>query len=45
MPELGAIPMHFSYNRGVPVLNEYETDKKIAYVFNLPENFSTKEVS
>lgn len=45
LPELNAIPTHFSYKRGVAILNEYEMDKKIAYVFNLPENFSTKEVS
>lgn len=37
--------MHFSYNRGVALIPEYEWDKKCAYVFNLPENVSSKEIS
>lgn len=37
--------MHFSYHRGAPIIPEYEMDKKIAYVFNLPDEFSTKEVA
>lgn len=37
--------MHFSYKRGVPIINEYEIDKKTAYIFNLPEDFSTKDIS
>jgi len=42
MPDLDAIPMHFSYKRGIPILNEYEIDKKIAYVFNLPDDLNTR---
>lgn len=37
--------MHFSYSRGVSVIPEYEWDKKTAYVFNLPDDVSTKEIS
>jgi hypothetical protein len=37
--------MHFSYHRGAPIIPEYEMDKKIAYVFNLPDDFSIKEVT
>ncbi len=37
--------MHFTYNRGVPIIEEYEIDKKIAYVFNLPNEFNIKEIS
>lgn len=37
--------MHYSYQRGVPIINEYELDKKTAYVFNLPEDFSSREIS
>lgn len=45
LPDLEKVPMHFSYSRGVSVIPEYEWDKKSAYIFNLPEDVSTKEIS
>ena len=37
--------MHYSYNRGVAMIGEYEMEKKMAYVFNLPDDFSSREIS
>lgn len=45
LPEMDKVPMHFSYHRGVSMISEYEWDKKSAYIFNLPDDVSTKDIS